>query len=290
MKRTVISSIILLTMALALTACSIGGVTVNMNSQGIQGSGTITTETRKLSDFSKVELVSIGDLTIKQGSENSLTIKADDNLMQYITNEVDGDTLKISMKPTINVNPTSTIEYTLVVKSLSSVKLSGFGNISADELNGDQIDMVLSGSGDINVEKVNASSLNMKLTGFGNITTNEVKTDDAVIDLTGSGDITLDSFASKSLNLTISGFGNATIKGSTDDQKFRLTGSGKYYGGDLQSKTANVTISGFGDATVWAADSLDLTITGSGTVNYYGEPKMNQTITGMGKVKSLGSH
>ena len=290
MKSTLLSTFVFLVMTLALTACSVGGVNFNVNNETIKGSGTTKTEVREVGDFSKVELQSIGNLTIKQGDKESLTIKADDNLLQYITSDVENDTLKIGMKPNINAVPTSSIEYELVVKSLTSVKLTGFGNITADELSGNDIEMVLSGSGDINVANVDAKSMTMKLTGFGNINTNEVKSDDASVELTGSGDITIGTFAADSLDLTISGFGNATISGTATDQKFRLTGSGNFKGGDLESKTANVTISGLGDATVWAEDSLDLTITGSGNVNYYGGPHMNQTITGMGKVKSLGNH
>lgn len=290
MKSTLISIFVFLVMTMALTACSVGGVNFNVNSETINGSGTTKTEVREVSNFSKVELQSVGNLTIKQGDHESLTIKADDNLMPYITSKVEDGTLKIGMKPNINAVPASTIEYELVVKSLESVRLSGFGNISADALSGNNIEMVLSGSGDINVEKVDAKALTMKLTGFGNINTNEVKSDDASVELTGSGDITIGTFAANTLDLTISGFGNATISGTVPDEKFRLTGSGNFKGGDLESKKANVTISGFGDATVWAENSLDLTITGSGNVNYYGDPHLNQTITGMGKVKSLGSH
>lgn len=290
MKRAVITIFFVSIMIFTLSACNVGGVEISMNSQQIKGSGTVTTQEREVSNFTQVELKSIGNLTIKQGQPTSLTIKADDNLMQYITTDVEEGTLEIGMQPNVNVDPTSTIEYTLVVDSLSSVQLSGFGNITADELSGDEINVVLAGSGDITIGTVDATKVNMQLTGFGNITTNEVKTTDSDLSLTGSGDINIGKFNAAKLDATISGFGNASISGSVDDQVFRLTGSGSFKGGDLQSQTANITISGFGDATVWAEQDLDLTITGSGTVNYYGDPHLNQTITGMGKIKSLGSH
>jgi hypothetical protein len=290
MKKSLLSIVVVIAMTLALTACSIGGVNFNVNSQMIKGSGTVTSEERTVSNFSKVELKSIGNLTIKQGANESLTIKADDNLLPYITSEVVNGTLEIGMKPNINADPTSTIEYTLVVKSLSSVVLSGFGNISADELTGDDIQMVVSGSGDINVGSVAAKRMTLRLTGFGNIKTGDVKADSSVLDLTGSGDITINKLASTDLNLTISGFGNATIAGKVSDQVVRLTGSGSYHGDDLQSDSTNITISGFGNANIWAEKTLDLSITGSGNVEYYGDPTLNQSITGLGKVKSMGSH
>ena len=290
MKRSLFSIVVVFVTALALTACSYGGVNISVNSQTVNGSGTVTSEQRSVSDFSKVELKSIGNLTIKQGDKESLTIKADENILPYITTEVVNDTLVIGMKPNINAVPTSTIEYTLVVTSLSSVVLSGFGNISADDLKGDDIQMVVSGSGDINVGSVDAKSMALCLTGFGNITTDKVKADSSVLDLTGSGDISINSLEGTDLSLTISGFGNATLDGKVKEQVVKLTGSGSFHGDDLQSEDANITISGLGNANVWAEKNLDLSITGSGNVEYYGDPTLNQSITGLGKVKALGSH
>jgi Protein of unknown function (DUF2807). len=290
MKHTLSITAILLTLALLLSACSYGGVNFSVNTQAIKGSGTITTTERTVSDFSKVELSSLGNLTIKQGDTESLTIKADENLLPYITNEVDGDTLKIGMKPNTNIDPTQTIEYTLTVKSLTGITLSGFGNINADSLSGSDLAVRLSGSGDINVGEIDADSLEMHLTGFGNITVNQVKVANPDLELAGSGDLKINSLDAQKLALTISGLGTATVSGKTTDQTVRLSGSGNFHGDDLQSGSADVTISGLGDATVWATDSLDLNITGSGNVKYYGNPQLSQKITGLGSIKSLGSH
>ncbi len=120
MKHLFFTTALLLTLALLLTACSYGGVNISVNSITVNGSGTITTQERTVSDFSKVELQSIGNLTIKQGDSESLTVKADDNLLPYITTDVSGDTLVIGMKPNTNPIPSKTIEYTLTVKSISS--------------------------------------------------------------------------------------------------------------------------------------------------------------------------
>jgi hypothetical protein len=290
MKKIIFTLTLMAAFSLALSACSYGGVNFSINSENVQGSGAMKSETRDLSSFSRVELRSIGNLTIQQGEKESITIQADDNLLPYITTDVNGDTLVIGMQPNINVNPSKTIEYTLTVKSLSGVVLSGFGNITAEELNGDAIKMRLTGSGDINVNSVNAKEMSMQLTGFGNITVNEANVDRPTLELTGSGDMKVNQLTAQDLNLTISGFGNATLTGTTDEQTVRLTGSGNYKGGDLQSSSAAITISGFGDATVWAEDALNLNISGSGNVKYYGDPRMTQNISGLGKVNSLGTH
>ena len=276
--------------ALLLSACSFDGVTVNVNTNTVKGSGNVVSEERTVSGFTRVELQSIGNLVITQGDTESLTIAADDNLLPYITTEVVAGTLEISMKPNTNVDPTKTIQYTLTVKSIASVVLAGFGNITADKLESNSLEVKVTGSGDIHIGEVNGETLALKLTGFGNIYVDKAVVSRPTLELAGSGDIKVNDLKASDLALTISGFGNATISGSADNEVIKLTGSGNYHGGDIQTKTAAVTISGFGNATAWATDSLNLKITGSGNVDYYGNPRLTQTITGFGNIKSLGEH
>jgi len=283
-------ALVFVVFALALSACSINGHTISINTDRINGSGTIVTEERSVTGFSKVDLQSIGNLTIIEGDKEALTIKADDNIIQYITTEVFNNTLEIGMKPNINIDPSRSIEYTLTVKSLSSVVLSGFGNINAAELNNKDIEIKLSGSGNMTLGDLKAENAMLRVSGFGNINVDKMVVDQPRLEISGSGDIEVNQMQAVSLNLKISGFGNADITGSVTDQDIQIVGSGNYHGQNLESESASVKITGFGDATVWANANLDVTITGSGNLEYYGSPKVTQTMTGFGKVNSLGKH
>lgn len=283
-------AVVFIVLAFALTACSINGHTITINSEHINGSGTIVTEDRAVSGFDKVDLQSIGDLTIVEGDKESLTIKADDNLMQYITAEVFNNTLEIGMEPNLSLDPSRVIEYTLTVKSLSSIVLSGFGNIDAEELNSKDMEIKLAGSGNMTLGTLKSDNALLRVSGFGNINVQEMVVDQPILEISGSGDIDVAKLQASTMNLKISGFGNADITGTAKDQEIQIVGSGNYDGKNLESDNATVKITGFGDATVWAESSLDVTITGSGNLEYYGSPKVTQTMTGFGKVNSLGEH
>lgn len=283
-------AIVFVVLALALSACSINGHTISINLDRINGSGNIVTETRNVSGFDKVDLKSIGNLTIIEGNKESLTITADDNLIPYMTTEVFNDTLEIGMKPNINLDPSRTIEYTLTVKSLSSVVLSGFGNINAEDLNAENMEIKLSGSGNITLGTLKTENALLRISGFGDINVDDMVVDQPSLEISGSGDIDVNKLQAVSLNLKISGFGNADISGTAKDQEIQIVGSGNYRGQNLESDNASVKITGFGDATVWANSTIDVTITGSGNLEYYGSPKVTQTMTGFGKVNSLGEH
>ena len=219
------------------------------NAIQISSSGNQVSQERQVSNFDQVDLRSYGNITITQGDEESLVIEAGDNIIDHLTSDVRGGKLILSTQDNYNFTNIGEIHYTLTVKDLKEIDLSGFGNITTDGLNTDSLEVRLSGSGNLKLNDLDA----------------------------------------RHLDLVISGFGSADVAGKVDSQRVRLTGSGNYNADDLQSNTAEITLSGFGGSTVWANESLDVTITGSGSVSYYGEPTVTQKITGFGRLDNLGS-
>ena len=289
-KKLVVLITVVAVFGLSLTACVPNGFYNPITNKTISGSGEVITESRDVSNFERVDLQGIGNLEIVQGDEESLTITADDNLMQYITTEVVGDTLEIGMKPNLSLDPSRTIEYKLVLKSVTSIALSGFGNINSEGLTGDELEVKLTGSGDIMLGNLESETLLVRISGFGDFEAQTISADRPTLEITGSGDITVDELTAKDLAVKISGFGDADLSGTTVDQDVQLLGSGNYNAEDLASESAVVKITGFGKATLWATENLDINITGSGDVNYYGSPRITQSMSGFGKVNSLGDH
>jgi len=289
-KKLAVIFTVVAVLSLSLTACIPSGIYYPINSKAIRGSGEVVSESRDVSNFVRVDLQGIGNLEIVQGDEESLMITADDNLMQYITTEVVGDTLEIGMKPNLSLDPSRTIEYKLVLKTVSSIALSGFGNIDSEGLTSDELVVKLAGSGDITLGTLESETLLVRISGFGDFNAQTISADKPTFEISGSGDINVDELTAEDLAVKISGFGDADLRGTAIEQDVQIIGSGNYNAEDLASETVTVKITGFGDATVWAKERLDITITGSGNVGYYGAPRITQTITGFGKVNSLGEH
>lgn len=215
----------------------------------LRGSGNLVTEQREVSGFDQLEFGGVGKMTIRQGDVESLTITADDNLIDRINTRVVGDRLIIDMEENINIGGMTRLNYELVVKDLSRLTLSGFGDIDVAEL----------------------------------------RTDTLTVLLSGSGNLTVDDLQARRLEVTITGFGNTELAGEVEDLEIIIKGAGNFNGGDLFGRSAQVEVSGFGNATVWVESNLDVEITGSGNVSYYGLPDVTQSITGFGRLESLGS-
>lgn len=240
MKRLAI--IILPLIAFVLIGCSSG--------TGYWGSGHVVSETRHVSGFDSVFLMTSGDLSIEHGDTESLTIEADDNLLKYLTSEVEGTTLKLSVENFVSLRYVTRIRYHLVVKNLEEIQLFGSGDIDAPELEADHMRITILGSGDMVLDGLTATGVN--------------------VDLTGSGDL--------------------EIRGGTvENQDITLMGSGSYNADDVESNNVDVSVMGSGSARIWVTDQLNATLMGSGDVEYFGDPSVNSNSMGSGDVVHLGN-
>jgi len=246
MKKTMFLTLMIL--AILSMACTISGVSVDINRT--EGSGVMTTEERSSGDFSEVVLSGIGNLYIVQGNENKIVIEAEENIISKITTTIKGDKLVIGVEKGFNIIPTKEINYYITIQEITGMQMLGAGNVQADEIVADKI--------------------NINLTGFGSMEITDLK--------------------ATSLDVVISGAGDVTVSGVVEDQKVNITGAGNYHAEDLQSQTSSIIMSGFGNAELWVEQDLSVVISGGGNINYYGNPETNRTITGLGKLTNLGDH
>jgi hypothetical protein len=217
----------------------------------VRGSGNIVSEPREVSDFTGVALSGSGNLTITQGDNETLTVEADDNVMEWIETEVRSGTLHLGFRSGVNIiNTSRAIEYRLTVRDLNSLTVSGSGNANAENLVGEDVTITVSGSGEVQIDELTASTVTVVISGSGDV------------DVNG---------------------------GAAEQQAITVSGSGQYRAADLPSESADVDISGSGDATLWVAEMLDIVVSGSGNLDYYGTPQVNQRVSGSGDVRSLGT-
>ena len=234
----------------------------------VRGSGDLTTETRNVSNFDAIVLENMGDVFITVGNTEKLTIEAEDNLLQYLTSEVENGVLTLGTTPGRNLNPTRSIVYNVTVKELNNITLAGSGSFNVEPLDVDQMAVLLAGSGNIKLEKLDASDIEVTIAGSGNISVDEV--------------------TAESIDATVSGSGDIRMAGEAPVQKLAVAGSGNYLAGDLLSEITTVDIAGSGNATVWVMEELTVSINGSGNIRYYGKPTIDLTGNGSGDMNSLG--
>jgi hypothetical protein len=218
-------------------------------SERVQGSGTIKSETRAVGHFNGVAMALPGNMELRIGNTESLTIETDDNLLPLIETVVEDGTLKIRTRNRVNIQ-TRNLKIVVQAREIERLALGGSGSIDADRIHGARVHLDLGGSGTIRVGKAEAESIS--------------------ISLGGNGDLKMDEGSARSLSVSIGG------SGKVDMPRVRV-------------EKASVSVAGSGDTTLWVRDSLSLTVAGSGNVNYYGDPRVSSSVVGSGTTHRLGA-
>lgn len=227
-----------------------------------------TTEVRTFSGIDGVALLGSGDVNITIGNKEEITIHAPADLIPYLLTEKKNGTLYIEKrtkgwKKFRHFN--ESVHYELVVKKIDHISVSG--------------------SGDIDVEKLSGEKCSVKVSGSGNIEVNQINSKGVKVNVSGSGDIDIDNLSTDILGVSINGSGDIAIEGKADELDGTISGSGDFTANELKSENVTINIYGSGDASVWATESLDVHISGSGDVTYHGNPTVNSRTTGSGNIR-----
>lgn len=215
----------------------------------VQGSGKVRTESRAVRDIAEVDLATAGTLVIAQGEVESLAIEAEDNVLPYLTADAREGRLDLGVRRGTYLRATKPIRYTLTVRDLRALKVSGSGDVEMAALKGERLALRVSGSGKIQL-----------------------------------GQLTADTLA-----IDISGSGNIGVGGTVNRQEIDISGSGRVRAEGLASKVAKIETSGSGEATLQVSDTLEVEISGSGTVSYLGSPRVTSDVSGSGGVKPIAA-
>ncbi len=212
-----------------LMAFFFGACGFNINLSVEQGSGKVITQTRSVSDFDRVVLSGIGDVTITQGSSESLEIQAEDNVIPHIQTVVQNGTLQISFDRKAII-PTKSIKFNITMPTVHGLETKGVSNIQADSLNTDALELGISGTGNIDLHNLTAQSVSINVSGAGNLTA-DGKVGDQKMTLSGAGNYNGQDLQSKTAEVTISGLGKVTVW-ATDALDVTISGTGgvDYYG------------------------------------------------------------
>ncbi len=174
----------------------------------IIGSGNQTTETRKVNDFTKIDISGGYIIKLVQDSSLSLTVTADDNVQQHIKTDVSGDKLRITNK---NIC-TSSGEVIVVigVRNLEELKASGAVEVSSDGMiNTKDLNISLSGSTQVTLA-INAARLSTHASGSSEINlTGQASEHD--LELSGSSNVNAFELVTGVYNISTSGSSDCNI-------------------------------------------------------------------------------
>jgi hypothetical protein len=217
--------------------------------EAVQGNGKVVKQAREVGHFTGLALALPGEVEVRTGATEGITIETDENLQALIETVVENGTLRVQpVKRDLRIE-TRNLKVVVNARMLEKISVGGSGTVDADTLKAPKLTFDVGGSGSINVRNMESDAVAVSLGGSGSL----------------------------------------KAAGNTGRLQVSIGGSGKVSTDKLAARDVSVSIGGSGKATVWATQSLNLSVAGSGDIGYYGDPQISKSIMGSGSVKRLGA-
>ncbi len=271
----------------------------------VHGDGDVQTRTVKVGAFDGVFNGSFLDVTLQEGPPGKVQVTCDANLLDLMAVEVVQDELRIhktimgGMQPTrscfavVNVpadheltslrNAGSGRFETELTLPLGQIRNSGSGNVLLGDIASREVDLVVSGSGDVEIQDV-TGDLFVDSNGSGDVQVDRL-VGDLVSDQGGSGDVWIGEVEGRHLDGRLRGSGDLEASGLVDRVDVHGGGSGSFFLDGLETLTADVRLTGSGDARLWVLEEVTGQLGGSGSLFLFGGPDfVDVRTTGSGDV------
>jgi hypothetical protein len=234
----------------------------------VTGSGTPATKTFDHTGFTGLRVDSAFRAEVTRGDAFAVSVTVDDNIVQHLRVEVDGDTLRIGLEPGYDYVD-ATLSATVTMPTLTALEVDGAAKADASGFAaGDPLDLRASGDGSV------------ALTG--------ARTSDVSLDVSGAADVSGD-LAAKQIGGNVSGAGEVTLTGSAEALALEASGAGKLELDGLTAQLADLQLSGGATATVRVTGKLDVEASGGATLDYYGSPTLGtMDVSGGAEVNHAG--
>lgn len=276
----------------------------------VKGTGMQTDKTFNVTGFDGIEVSGGFDVILSQGTSESVTLSAQENLYEYIHVEVEQGILKIYTEN--NLMPTKPLKARVMFKNINNLHVSGGGDVMAEtNITAEALSIGMSGGGDIeaNIEATNLScnisgggdaklngtsgQFDVNMTGGGNLTSamntgnlacrlsgggdlilrSHKEANDIKLELSGGGDADVEVNTSN-LTCTLSGGGDATLSGNATQLDLNLNGGGNVQASDMKVATVTFQVSGGSDLHLNVSDEIKGNISGGGDIYYSGSPEI----------------
>lgn len=232
-----------------LVLCSLIA-TAQWGGKKIKGNGKVVTIERSVGEYESISSAGWFDVVLVDGQEGKITLKGEENLLEYIETEVKNGKLTIKKEKGVNLRSSNWkggIVITIPIEEVSEVSLAGSGDV---------------------------------------ISKTTIKTENFKASLAGSGDVTL-SVEASNFEASLSGSGDMEFNGSADNFKVSVAGSGDVDAFDLKADNVEASVAGSADLSVTANRALKARVAGSGDITYKGNPtKIDSKASGSGDISS----
>ena len=151
----------------------------------IEGTGSVTSETLYLQDFSKISMEGADNVFISYGEEQRVEVTGHPNIISRVQTEVKNDTWYIELER--GNYGRYELTYYITLPTLKKVSNTGSGNATiSTPMDTDHLEVRLMGSGSFRAFQLSAETCQVDIVGSGNCEISVKEHLDAVLEGSGS--------------------------------------------------------------------------------------------------------
>ena len=236
--------------ALFIALCTFAAV----SAADIPGNQDLKQESRIVTEFQQVVVTADFNIKLDYAISPKVTVEAESNLLPYIITEVKGKTLNIYVEKKSRLAPNYPITITLSTSMLNKLQFKGEGNINADGIPSDKMDLSLAGKGQCNITNLKTGSLKIAAAGDFDLSMKDVMSNGGVkITMADNVTANINNFTAPKIEVEAN-----SLEGS------------RWGSVQTDALTLKVTNAGNMDFTGFAGKDVNATMTSTGTVSMSG--------------------
>jgi len=174
----------------------------------IRGSGKRERQKRTVAPFTSISTEGAFFIEVTCQKDLSLEVEGDDNVLEYVTNDVSGNVLRL--KSTKKYSTGEPVKFKISVPNLEGFSLNGAGRVDIKDMKNDKFEIDANGAPVIYVSGT-TKVIDIGVNGAGKIDTTKLHAARAVIDTNGAAIVDID--VSDQLDATVNGPSTVTYKG-----------------------------------------------------------------------------
>ena len=221
---------------------------------GIAGSGTSKTEVRQVAGFHRVEVSGALEVTLTDRDPATVSVSADDNLLEHISTEVADGVLKVQPKNGASLLCRAPLAIEVSWRTLHEAGASGASKLtSSGGILCDRVAIAASGASLIDLQSLKGNEVVVWASGASKVSVGDVQALRGSFQVSGASEI-------------------AVQTGKLVDLELDVSGASKLSLGALAAESAVVAASGASDVAFSASQSVNGMASGASRVSVKGAP------------------
>ena len=192
----------------------------NASFGGVRGSGNVQTQKREVSDFNKIEVGGVFEVEITAQKDFSVVVEADDNLLELIKTDVNGDTLEIEFEKRVSTRNTPRLR--ISAPDIEGLDLSGASKVTLVNLNNESLQLDSSGASKIKVEGI-TKNFTVEMSGASRLDAENLQSENVSVDSSGASSATV--FVTEELKADLSGASKVVYSGNPKNLEKKTSGA-----------------------------------------------------------------